>query len=344
MVDTLATILQDLRLASSFYAHSELRAPWGIAFTQQDGPSFHIIISGKCWLRLDGALISLEAGDLALLPRGTAHQLVHPADAAALPLLALGSERIGENAAQCRFGGMGEEALLICGGIRFAGPVAHTLVANLPPILLLHHQELEPSQAWLTETLTLLGAEAYSLRQGSAAVMTRLADILVLQAIRAWLEANEAERLGWLGALSDREIGRALTLIHSRPEEVWTVPSLARAVHLSRSVFAGRFSRLVGIPPKEYVSRWRMQVAASWLGEEGLRPSEVAYRLGYSSEAAFSRAFRRQLQVPPGSFRRDRMSHSLSGSSGVVLDTTQARAHGISQGKAITGSPSADIQ
>jgi hypothetical protein len=167
-MDTLATILQDLRLASSFYAHSELRAPWGIAFTEQDGPSFHIVIRGNCWLRVDDTLNRLEAGDLTLLPRGTSHQLVYPADAAATPFLALGSERIGDKAALCRFGGTGEEALLICGGIRFAGPIVHPLVNNLPRMLLLHHQDLESSQAWLKETLTLLGTEALSLRQGSA--------------------------------------------------------------------------------------------------------------------------------------------------------------------------------
>ena len=343
-MDALATILQDLRLASSFYAHSELRAPWGIAFTEPDGPSFHIVISGNCWLRLDDTLIGLEAGDLTLLPRGTAHQLVNPPDTAATPFLALGSERIGEKAALCRFGGDGEQALLICGGIRFAGPVAHPVVESLPRMLLLHHHELDSSQAWLKDTLTLLGTEASSLRQGSAAVMTRLEDILVLQTIRAWLLAHEVEQIGWLGALSDREIGQALALIHSHPEEVFTVPSLARAVHLSRSVFAERFSRLVGVPPKEYVSRWRMQVAASWLGEDGLRPSEVAYRLRYSSEAAFSRAFRRHFQAPPGSFRRERASHTLAAPSTIAGVASQAHGGDIVGTRAITGSPSASIR
>lgn len=150
----------------------------------------------------------------------------------------------------------------------------------------------------------MLEAEALALRPGSAAVMTRLADILVLQTIRAWVERNEGQQLGWLGALRDPDIGSALALIHRRAEEPWTVASLAREAHLSRSVFSERFSRLVGIPPMQYVTRWRMSLASSWLHEERMSASEAAFRLGYSSEAAFSRAFKRHLHVPPGTLRR----------------------------------------
>lgn len=134
--------------------------------------------------------------------------------------------------------------------------------------------------------------------------MIRLGDILVLQTIRAWLERDEQRQFGWLGALDDPEIGQALALIHRRAEEPWSVASLAREVHLSRSVFAERFSRLVGMSPRQYLTKWRMSLASSWLREDNMSPSEAAHRLGYSSEAAFSRAFKRYLQVPPGAFRR----------------------------------------
>jgi AraC-like DNA-binding protein len=304
-MDPFTDVLRDLRLASSFYAQSELHAPWGLSFSMQDGPSFHIIITGRCWLRLDAEHIPLGTGDLVLLPQGAEHQLAHPPEGAAIPLVALPSKRIGGNAARLHLGGDGEEALLICGGIRFAGTIAHPLVGALPQLLLLRSEEREGRPGWLEGTLTLLGAEALSLRPGSAALMTRLADILVLQTIRAWLERDEARRPGWLGALNDPEIGQALALIHARAEEPWTVSSLAAAVHLSRSVFAERFSKLVGMSPMRYVTRWRMNLASSWMHEERMRPSEVAHRLGYSSEAAFSRAFKRHLHTPPGTLRRD---------------------------------------
>ena len=305
MVDTLTDVLRDLRLESSFYARSELKAPWGLSFSVKDGPSFHMIVRGCCWLRIGAERIPLKTGDLVLLPRGDEHQIAEPAEAEAIPLVALPSERVGQNAALLCYGGEGPTALLICGGVRFAGPLAHPLLDLLPRVLVLHRDEHEEEPSWLGATLTMLGAEALSLRPGSAAVMTRLADILVLQAIRAWLERDESRRPGWLGALSDPDIGSALAVIHHRAENPWTVASLAREVHLSRSVFAERFSRLVGMSPMQYVTRWRMSLASSWLREERMSASEVAHRLGYSSEAAFSRAFKRHLQMPPGVFRRE---------------------------------------
>ena len=306
-MDPLTDILQDLRLESSFYARSDLRAPWGLAFSVKDGPSFHVIVTGRCFLRLDNESIPLNTGDLVLLPHGVTHQLASSLECPAVPLEALPSERIGHNAALLHYDGDGDQSLLICGGVQFAGPIAHPLMELLPRLLLLpgeYNQERKPKDAWLEATLTMLGAEALSSRPGSVAMMTRLADILVLQTIRAWLECDDNQQPGWLGALRDPDIGRALALIHHRAEERWTVSSLAKEIHLSRSVFSERFSRLVGIPPMQYVTRWRMHLATSWIREDHLSLSEVAYRLGYSSEAAFSRAFKRYVRVPPGAIRR----------------------------------------
>lgn len=302
-MDPLAEVLRDLRLAGSFYARSELRAPWGIAFSVADGPSFHVIVTGRCWLRLGSERIELRVGDLVVLPRGEEHQLGDAPEGPAVPLAALPSERVGDNAALLRAGGHGEAALLICGGVRFAGPIAHPLEELLPRVLRLNCDERGPMHAWLDTTLAMLGAEALSPRPGTAAIMTRLADILVLQTIRAWLERDLDQQVGWLGALRDPEIGRALALIHRQTEEPWTVASLAAEMHLSRSVFSERFTRLVGMPPMQYVTRWRMYLAGSWLREERVRVSEAADRLGYSSEAAFSRAFKRHLGIAPGAMR-----------------------------------------
>ena len=182
-MDPFTEVLRDLRLESSFYARSELSAPWGLFFSVKDGPSFHMIITGRCWLRIDAERIPLETGDLVLLPHGEEHQLADPPGSAAIPLAALPSERIGHNAALLCQNGDGAKALLICGGVRFAGPIAHPLLELLPRVLLLRREEQEGAHAWLDATLTMLGAEALSLRPGSVAVMTRLADILVLQTI-----------------------------------------------------------------------------------------------------------------------------------------------------------------
>jgi AraC-like DNA-binding protein len=143
-------------------------------------------------------------------------------------------------------------------------------------------------------------------------VITRLADILVIQAIRAWIERDPAARTGWLGALRDPQIGRAITLIHREPARDWSVASLAHEVAMSRSAFAARFTELTGEPPMHYVARWRMYTALTWLGEEDAGLGELAARLGYQSEAAFSRAFKRVIGVSPGAARRQAMAPAWS--------------------------------
>ena len=181
MIDPLNDILQGLRLERSFYARSDLRTPWGLGFSVKNGPSFHFVVTGRGFLRTDTERILLKAGDLALLPHGNAHRLSDPPEAEVVQVETLPSERIGHNAALLHYGGNGDQALLICGGIQFAGPLAHPILELLPRVLLLRREELAGTYAWLDATLTMLEAEALSLRSGSVAVMTRLADILVLQ-------------------------------------------------------------------------------------------------------------------------------------------------------------------
>ena len=149
-----------------------------------------------------------------------------------------------------------------------------------------------------------MAAEAREPRLGGEAVITRLADILVIQALRTWLETDPGARTGWLGALRDEQIGTAIALIHADPARDWTVESLARELAMSRSAFAARFTALVGEPAIAYVTRWRMQVAVAALRDERATVGELAGRLGYRSEAAFARAFKRETGMPPGAVRR----------------------------------------
>ena len=150
-----------------------------------------------------------------------------------------------------------------------------------------------PEMEWMQTTWRLMAAEAKDLRPGGETVITRLADILVIQAIRSWITQDPAAQTGWLGALQDKQIGRAISLIHGDPGHAWTVAALAAEVAMSRSAFAARFTELVGEPAMHYVARWRMQVALTWLRDDDAPLGDLANRLGYQSEAAFSRAFRR---------------------------------------------------
>jgi AraC-like DNA-binding protein len=161
-----------------------------------------------------------------------------------------------------------------------------------------------PEQEWLRSTLRFIGAEARELRMGGETVITRLADILVIQAIRSWIASAPAARSGWLGALRDPQIGRAIALVHRDPARAWTLAALARSAAMSRSAFAARFTTLMGEPAMRYVTRCQMNAAAAWLEQEDLPLGELTRRLGYQSEAAFSRAFKRCLGVAPGSLRR----------------------------------------
>jgi AraC-like DNA-binding protein len=303
-VDPLTTVLQDLRLSGSFYCRSELGGPWGLRLPPRELAAFHFVAEGACFLRRTGAApLRLEAGDFVLLPRGHGHSLADTPDGEARSIDELPHEPIGQNAAVLRHGGRGARTLLICGAVRFDDPAAHPLLDLMPDVLRIRAAEREPAHL-LRSLLEAMAAEARSPQAGTATVMTRLADVLVVHAVRWWLETSPEAAPGWLGALRDAEVGRALVLIHRRPEEPWGVASLAAAVHMSRSAFSERFTKLVGTPPMQYLTRWRMHLASRWLRADQISLGTVADRLGYESEPAFRRAFKRHVGVPPGAVRR----------------------------------------
>jgi len=174
----------------------------------------------------------------------------------------------------------------------------------------LHIRGNEDGEAVLMRhMLAAMTSEALNPRPGGTTVMLRLADILVIHAIRWWIDAAAGDRSDWLGALRDPQIGRALVQIHRQPERDWTVAGLAASVHMSRSVFSDRFTALAGAPPLLYLTRWRMHLAARWLREDRASLGDVASRLGYESEPSFSRAFKRHIGVAPGAVRRGRATH-----------------------------------
>jgi len=277
---------------------------------------FHVVTTGRVWLEAgDDESRLLQPGDLGLVPHGEGHVLRSEPGVPAPGVLELEREEISERYEVLRHGGGGAPTTLICGAVRFDHPAARNLVDILPPIMHLEAASA-PQLDWMQSTLRLMAVEAHELRPGSEAVITRLGDILVIQAIRSWLETDPAAKTGWLGALQDEQIGRAIALIHRDPARNWTVASLADELAMSRSAFAARFTELVDEPAMQYVTRWRMQVAVSALRNDGATVGELASRLGYRSEAAFARAFKRVIGVPPGAVKR-----SSAESSAVSLVT-----------------------
>jgi AraC-like DNA-binding protein len=265
---------------------------------------FHVVTAGRVALEAEAdGLRWLGPGDLALVPHGEGHALKSDPGAPAPGILELERELISDRYEILRHGAGGASTTLICGAVRFDHPAAGNLVAMLPEVI--HVEASGPAQPdWMRSTLRLMAAEAREFRPGGEAVITRLGDILVIQAIRSWIETDPAARSGWLGALQDRQIGRAITLIHRDPARAWTLASLADEVAMSRSAFAARFTDLVGEPAMSYLARWRMHLALDALKEQRATVAELASQLGYRSEAAFARAFKRVIGAPPGAVRR----------------------------------------
>jgi AraC-like DNA-binding protein len=302
--DALGESLHFLRMNGVFYCRSEFTAPWALALPVfKDCLMLHVVTSGRCWLEVSGSERRLlQPGDLALVPHGQGHLLRSEPRARAARLFDLHREPVSDRYEILRHGGGGAATNMICTVVHFDHPAAHHLLALLPRVIVVEAWS-SPQMEWIHSTLRLMAAEATEPRPGGETVITRLADILVIQAIRSWIAEDPAAQTGWLRALRDPQIGRVIALVHRDPTRTWTVESLASEVAMSRSAFAARFTELVGEPAMHYVARWRMHVALTSLREEAITLGDLASRLGYQSEAAFSRAFKRFIGMSPGAAR-----------------------------------------
>lgn len=303
--DPLGEVLHLLRLTGALYCRAELTAPWGIDMPPIEGcMMFHVVIAGQCLLEVDGGeSCVLRQGGLALIPHGTGHRMRSAKTAKAEPLFDIPVERISDRYEIMRHGGGGDFTQTICVVVRYEHAAAEHLVALLPRVLQIDTWA-DDGDDWLRSTLRFISREAKGLKPGGETVITRLADILVVQVIRLWIDSAPEPEQGWLAALRDEQIGRALTLIHRHPERAWTVASLAKEASMSRSGFSARFTSLVGHSAMRYLLQWRMQLARTQLRATSEPLSVIADRLGYQSEAAFSRAFKRVFGVAPGRIRR----------------------------------------
>jgi AraC-like DNA-binding protein len=303
-LDVLTDVLETLRARAACYGRVHASAPWGVSIAGGGDAAFHVVMEGSCYLLVEGeAPIPLFGGDLVALPHGSAHDLVDTIGSPPRRLEALSCQREGRGAAHLRIGGEGANTTLVCGRIVLEDRANHPLFRALPKVITLR-DEASRVIDWLEPTLRFLAAEAVSTRPGAQTVVSRLADILFIQIVRGHLASVSAGQTGWLSSLQDPQIGSALGSIHRNPERAWTVQSLAESVAMSRSAFASRFARLVGEPPLHYLTRWRMQKACSLLREGRAALAEVAQSVGYDSEAAFSKAFKRAVGRAPGAYRR----------------------------------------
>ncbi len=304
--DRLARVLYALRMRSTFYCHAELKEPWALEMPAiEDSVSFHVVTAGTCHLRLPGAdPIELRGGDLALVPHGRGHDLLSTADAGPSQRVDLLPQNyLSEHYSVLQHGGDGRAAQLICGVVSCDDPAARELMRSLPAVLFVGGDTVSAASS-VRDTLRLMAHELAHPQPGGEAVATRLADILVVQAIRSWITTSTETEVGWLRAVQDERIGRAIEAIHDDPGAEWSLERLAQVATMSRSSFSERFTQLAGEAPIAYLTRWRMNVAHARLLNEDITAARLATDLNYQSEAAFNRAFTRVIGRTPGSVRR----------------------------------------
>jgi AraC-like DNA-binding protein len=274
---------------------------------------FHLVTRGQCWLRLKSRKdpIPVLAGDVVVFPHGDAHAIVDAPDREAVPAEEIVGGQSVERYGPVVFGGDGLPASIVCGYFEFDRAARHPLVAALPPLI--HIRGADAGDfAWLQTTVNFIARETRDSRPGADAAVNRLVEVLFIQILRAHIESVDAPP-GILAAIADKRIGAALALLHSAPEKPWTLTSLGKHVAMSRSAFAARFARFVGQPPMEYLALRRMEKARALLLGEGMNAAAVAGEVGYRSEAAFSKAFKKIVGVGPGAFRRSSSGRPLSG-------------------------------
>lgn len=303
--DPLNEVLHLMSMTGMFCSVSNMTAPWGVAIPAMDHClMFHVGIVGKLWVEIDGAEpLLLKEGELALIPHGEGHRLVSEPGGDAPDLFSLPRKILSDRYELMELGGGGESCRLVCGAATFSHPAAEELIAMMPQRIHIN-PETQNHAAWLGRTVEFMIEEAAAPRPGGEVILTRLADILVIQAIRSWLESTPDQHLGWLGALRDSQIGRSIKALQEEPARQWTVESLARTAHMSRSSFSARFKELVGQSPMNFLTRWRMLLAKNLIAAENFTLAQAALELGYESEATFSRAFKRTMGYAPGALRR----------------------------------------
>jgi AraC-like DNA-binding protein len=305
--DPFGEALHFLRMSGTFYCRSEFSAPWALELPpMRQCLMLHVVTSGRCVLETGATPhCLLHPGDLALVPHGRGHVIASAPGLPAAKLFDLPREQVSERYEFLRLGGDGERTTMVCGLFQFFDPAAQQLVTLLPDVIAVDTWA-SPQAEWLQSTLRMISAEAKAMNPGGETIITRLADILVVQAIRHWITHSPSMHRGWLGALRDRQLGPVISKVHRCPSRRWTLASLAAEAAMSRSAFAARFTELVGESAMQYVTRWQM-IAARWqLTTNNQTVAEIAHAFGYESEAAFNRAFKRHLGISPGAAKRAR--------------------------------------
>lgn len=314
-MDALSDLIRVIRLTGGVFLDAEFTAPWCVHSHVEPEDclpylpdarqiiSFHYVVAGALYVTVEGeSPLPLRTGDIVLLPRNDRHVLGSAPD---LPPAHATLETPADGGfPRIQHGGGGERSQIICGFLGSDAPSA-PLLASLPRLLSLNVADSGGGE-WIASSFQFAAREIGANRLGAASIVARLSELLFIEALRRYVADLPPQQQGWLAALRDPFIARALALLHARPAASWTATGLGTAVGLSRSAFAARFTSLLGQPPMQYLAQWRLNLAAQRLRTSQDPVARVAAEVGYESEAAFSRAFKRHFGEPPSSWRSAR--------------------------------------
>ncbi|BAN48371.1 AraC family transcriptional regulator [Metapseudomonas resinovorans] len=323
-MDALSETLRVVRLVGAIFINARFSAPWCYQSPRADSvvsllePGaervviFHLIIEGECFVEMGHERpVKLQAGDVVIFPQGDAHRMtsqpgVPPATGARLDAV------LARRPRQLAYGGGGAITRLVCGYLACDARLADMLLAGLPALVRVNVRGSNAG-AWLEASVRYALAEAKSPRPGGEGVLAKLAEVLFVEVLRLYMNEQAEGHTGWLAGVGDRVVGSALNALHKCPAQAWTLEELARTAGTSRSVLAERFQQIVGSSPMQYLTQWRMLLAANLLCRSNAPLARIAEDVGYQTDTAFSRAFRREYGAPPAAWRRNQLRRQSMG-------------------------------
>jgi len=314
-MDVLSEVLKVVKLQGALFYNGEFSSPWSVTATSSRALArlvapgaehviiYHLLTEGRAYVRMeDGTRMALNPGDIVMIPHGDRHIMESGPCTQTIDDSEQAAQVLAMRLKLCRIGGGGELTKLVCGYMACEPRLSQVFLSGLPPIFKVCIRK-DPSGKWLENSIRFSVDQADASRAGGEAVLSKLSEVLFVETLRAYITQLPPEQTGWLAGARDVEVGKTLALMHRKPEQPWTLADLAKEAGLSRSVLAERFRHYLGETPMAYLTRWRLQLGAEMLGSTSYSVAQIAAEVGYESEAAFNRAFKREFQAPPARFR-----------------------------------------
>lgn len=314
-MDVLSEVLKVVKLQGAMFYNGEFSAPWSfhsppscnvapfVSASASHVIVYHLLTEGHASARLeDGERIDLATGDIVIFPHGDAHILENGAAAKVVDMEKELARIFSQGLKLSRQGGGGETTKFVCGFMACEPRLSQVFLSGLPPVFKVSIRN-DASGRWLENSIRFSVNEAGASRAGGEAVLAKLSEVLFVETLRTYIAHLPADQTGWLAGARDSEVGKTLALMHRNPAHPWTIASLAKQAGVSRSVLAERFRHYLNEPPMAYLTRWRLQLGAQMLASTSYSVAQIASEVGYESEAAFNRAFKREFETPPARFR-----------------------------------------